>query len=234
MCFNVDECKVMHIGEKNPNFKYHLQGHELSEVKQEKDLGVIISNTLKMSDQCSAASKKANMMLRLITRKFDYKSPELMKRLYLAFVRPHLEYAVQFWSPNYIKDQVMLERIQRRATKQIPSLRNFTYDERLKRLDMFSLQKRRVRGDLIEVFKILNRFENINPESLFQRDPNTITRSNGMKLKGNRCNTLARRSYINNKVVDHWNRLPPSVVSAQSINSFKASLDKYFKDIRFY
>ena len=86
-----------------------MHGHEVSEVKQEKDLGVIISNTLKMSDQCTAASKKANMMLGLISRNFDYKSPEVMKRLYTAFVRPHLEYAVQFWSPNYIKDQQQLE-----------------------------------------------------------------------------------------------------------------------------
>ena len=157
-----------------------------------------------------------------------------MKRLYLAFVRPHLEYTVQFWSPNYIKDQVLLEKIQRRATKQIPALRNLPYDERLKRLDMFSLKKRRIRGDLIEVFKILNGFDNINPDSLFQRDTNTRTRSNGMKLKGNRCNTLVRRSFFNNRVVDPWNRLPPSVVSAQSINSFKSSLDKYFRDIRLY
>ncbi len=78
MSLNVDNCKVMHIGEKNPNFKYQTQGLELSEVKQEKDLGIIISNTLKMSDQCTATSDKANMMLGLISRNVDYKSPELI------------------------------------------------------------------------------------------------------------------------------------------------------------
>ena len=82
-----------------------------------------------------------------------------MKRLYTAFVRPHLEYEVQFWSPNYIKDQNSLERIQRIATKHIPALRNLTYEERLQCLDMFSLNKRRLRGDLMEVFAILNQFD---------------------------------------------------------------------------
>ena len=76
---------------------------------------------------------------------------------FILFVRPHLEYAIQFWSPNYIKDQKWLERIQRRATKLIPTLRNLSYEERLKQLDMFSLHKRRIRGDMIEVFKILNK-----------------------------------------------------------------------------
>ena len=72
----------------------------------------------------------------------------------MAFVRPHLEYAIQFWSPNYIKKQNLLERVQRRVTKLIPTLCNVSYEEQLKQLDMFTLHKRRIRGDMIEVFKI--------------------------------------------------------------------------------
>ena len=79
-----------------------MRDQELDKVKQEKDLGVIINHNLKVSDQCIAASKKANMMLRLISRKFYHKAPDVMKKLYTAFERPHLEYAIQFWSPNYI------------------------------------------------------------------------------------------------------------------------------------
>ena len=234
MSFNIDKCKVMHIGDRNPKFKYKMRNHELCDVKQEKDLGVIISNDLKTSDQCKAASKKANMMLGLISRNITYRSPDVMKKLYTAFVRPHLEYAVQFWSPNYIKDQSLLERVQRRATKQIPSLRSLSYDERLKQLDMFSLEKRRTRGDLIEVFKILNQFDKINPEALFEINSTTITRSNGMKLRGQRCNTVARKAYFNVRVVDLWNSLPSTVVSSVTIDSFKARLDRYFKEIDFY
>ena len=122
-------------------------------------------------------------MVGFLTRNIDHKSPEIIKKLYIAFVRPHLEYAVQFWSPNYIKDQNSLERVQRRATKHIPVLRNLTYEERLKQLDMFPHHKRRTRGDLIEVFKILKQFDKINPEKLFEMNNATVTRGNGATLK---------------------------------------------------
>ena len=83
MCFNTDKCKVMHTGDKNPNFKYKMRDNELDKVKPEKDLGVITNCNLKVSDQCIAVSKKANMMLGLVSRNFDHKAPEVMKKLYL-------------------------------------------------------------------------------------------------------------------------------------------------------
>ena len=112
MSFNTDKYKVMHIGDKNPNFKYKMHDQELDKVKQEKDFGVIINCNLKVNDQCIAASKKANMIIGVISRNFDHKAPKVMKKLYTAFVRPHFEYATQFWSPNYNTDQKLLERVQ--------------------------------------------------------------------------------------------------------------------------
>ena len=85
MSFNTDKCKVMHIGDKNPNFKYTMRAQELDNVKQEKDLVVIINCNLKVSDQCTAASKEAYMMLGLISRKIDHISPEVLKKLYPNF-----------------------------------------------------------------------------------------------------------------------------------------------------
>ena len=88
MSFNIDKCKV--IGDKNPYHKNKTRDQEFDKVKQEKDFRVIINCNLKVSDHFIAASKKAIMMLGLISRNFDHKAPEVMKKLDTAFVRPNL------------------------------------------------------------------------------------------------------------------------------------------------
>ena len=85
-----------------------------------------------------------------------YKEKELIILLYKTIVRPHLEYCIQAWRPYRKKDIDMLERVQRRATKMIPKLRNISYEMRLKECGLTTLETRRLRGDQIEVFKILN------------------------------------------------------------------------------
>ena len=147
----------MHVGQNNIKYNYKLQEIFFFKVTEEKDLGVIVRSDLKCSTQCCVASRKANTILGFIARNFDCKTPEVITRLYTSLVRPHLEYAVQFWSPHYLKDKNKLESVQRRATKLIPSIRNLSYEERLKRLNLFSLSDRRTRGDLIETFKILKK-----------------------------------------------------------------------------
>ena len=191
--FNKDKCKVMHVGFNNIKHDYKLQGENLIKVEEEKDLGVIVKNDLKSGVQCLAASRKANTILGFIARNFQCKNPEVITRLYTSLVRPHLEYAVQFWSPCYLKDESKLESVQRRATKLVPGFRCLTYEERLKRLDMFSLKNRRIRGDLIETFKILKNIDHINHEHFFELSSQLLTRNNGLKIKGQRFNTDLRK-----------------------------------------
>ena len=150
--------------------------------------------------------------------------------LYNIFVRPHLEYAVQFWSPQLAKDQALLEGVQRRATKKIPSLRNKSYEQRLAACDLFSLEKRRRRGDMIQVFKILNKIDNVQEENYFQRNDDPRTRNNGFKLKGKRFQTNVAKHYFTNRVVEDWNRLPKPVVESKNVEMFKNRLDKYYKE----
>ena len=120
----LDKCKIMHIGHKNKNEKYELLGKEIESVQQEKDLGVVITNDLKISNQCIEAVKKAQKLLGYIKRQFRTRNKETILTLYNALVRPHLEYAVQFWSPSLRKDIERLEAVQARATKLIPSIRH--------------------------------------------------------------------------------------------------------------
>ena len=161
MLFNVEKCKVMHIGYNNKKVKYEM-------VDKEKDLGVIMQNDLKWNSQCTKAVKTANRVLGMIRRSFSYLNKDIALHLYKTLVRPHLEYCVQAWRPHLKKDIELMEGVQRRATKLVPSMRNYSYEERLKLFGLTTLETRRIRGDLIEVFKILKGYEDVNAQTFFE------------------------------------------------------------------
>ncbi len=121
-----------------------MNGTKLEGEQCVKDLGVSVASSLKFSQQCKDAAGKANRMLNFINRNISFKSKDVFLPLYTSLVRPHPEYAVQFWEPHHAKDIAKLEAVQRKATKMIKSLRNKPYKERLARLNLFSLEKRRL------------------------------------------------------------------------------------------
>ena len=129
---------------------------------QEKDLGVTFSADMKVSEQCRIAASKGNQVLGLIRRTITYKEKQLIVFLFKAIVRPHLEYCIQAWKPYRKKDIDKLERIQRRATKIIPELRDLSYESHLLQCGLTALETRRLRGDQIEVFKIVNGYEDVD------------------------------------------------------------------------
>ena len=227
MFFNVDKCKVLHIGNRNVQANYTMNGKQLAKVEQEKDLGVVISSDLKPSKQCSEVVKTANKLIGFIGRSFEFRTEEIILNLYNALVRPHLEYCVQCWSPYYKKDIAKLEGVQRRMTKLIPRLRNKPYEERLSELNLFSLTKRRLRGDLIEVFKIIKGIENMDMEKYFTIDTSNITRNNGYKIVGKRFQTNEAKHFFFNRVVNVWNGLPSNVIDCSTTDIFKKRLDVY-------
>ena len=121
----------------------------------------------------------------LIRRTIAYKEKQLVVPLYKAIVRPHLEYCIQAWRPYRKKDIDKLERIQRRATKIIPELRVLSYESRLLQCGLTTQETRRLRGDQVEVFKIVNGYEDVDRNMFFKLKEGSRTRGNKAALVKN-------------------------------------------------
>ena len=229
MLFNFGKCKCLHTGHRNLNVNYKMGDTVLGTTVKEKDLGVTISADMKVSEQCGIAASKGNQILGLIRRNITYKGKKLIIPLYKAIVRPHLEYCIQAWRPYRKKDIDTLERIQRRATKMIPELRDLSYEERLKECGLTTLETRRLRGDQIEVFKILNGYENIDRNMFFSLKKDSRTRGHEVKLVKDQCRLDIRKHSFSQRTINEWNTLSTDCVTASSVNMFKNKVDTYLR-----
>ena len=229
MLFNFGKCKCLHTGHGNLNVNYKMGDTVLGTTVKEKDLGVTISADMKVSEQCGIAASKGNQILGLIRRNITYKGKKLIIPLYKAIVRPHLEYCIQAWRPYHKKDIDTLERIQMRATKMIPELRDLSYEERLKECGLTTLETRRLRGDQIEVFKILNGYENIDRNMFFSLKKDSRTRGHEVKLVKDQCRLDIRKHSFSQRTINEWNKLSTDCVTASSVNMFKNKVDTYLR-----
>ena len=222
--FNSSKCKLMHLGRQNPNRDYTMGATTLATTTSEKDLGVYVDTELTFEKHIETVVNQANRMLGLIRRSYTYLDSQSLLKLYTSLVRPMLEYANAAWTPILRRDQILLENVQRRATKVIPELRDRDYEDRLRALKLPSLYYRRARGDMIEAYKFTHSIYKTEQEPL-QRESNTTTRGHSHKLKKECCKTRTRANFFRHRITNRWNNLWEDVVTAPSLNSFKSRLD---------
>ena len=129
-----------------------MNGSKIEADKEEKDLGVWISSSMKPAKQCSAAANSANFALGQMLRTFHYRKKAHLVPLYKTFVRPKLEFTVSSWNPWQECDIKTLEKVQERFVKQLSDARGSTYEEKAKDAGITTSKKRRRRGDVIETF----------------------------------------------------------------------------------
>ena len=120
--------------------------------------------------------------------------------------------------------------MQRRFSRLIPELRVLDYDERLSRLGLYSLEFRRMRGDLIETYKIMKGIDRVDAGRLFPLVGESSTRGHSLKIRGSRFRTELRRNFFTQRVVNLWNSLPSEAVEAPSLNIFKKKIDSFLKN----
>ena len=226
MSFNVDKCKIMHLGYGNAKYEYELNNTTLSESTGEKDLGVLIDNDLKFSPHIKSIVAKANRMIGLIKISFENIDEDMFKVLYNTLIRPLIEYCVQAWSPYQQKDIILLENVQRRATKLVSKLRNKEYEDRLKDLKLTKLEDRRIRGDMILTYRLLNGKEDLDYRKFFVLSGTRYNlRCHRRKLVRTFEHLNVRRNFFSKRIIEKWNSLTDHEVTAPSTAVFKERYD---------
>jgi hypothetical protein len=230
--FHPDKCGVMRIGKTklaDRSYTMGLDKHKLKAISEEKDIGVIIDDKLTFEKHMSAKINKANSIMGIIRRTYAYLDEESFLLLYKALVRPHMEYANQVWSPHLKKHISAIENVQRRATKLIPGFRDIPYQDRLKRLKLPTLGYRRIRGDMIELFKIMTGKYDTNVTDFINAN-RTDTRGHQYKIYKVHTRLDIRKYSFVHRNVNCWNNLPTKVVEAPSVSAFERRLDKLWLD----
>ena len=208
--FHPKKAKLLKFGRaKKLEREYYFERGKLLPISSdntETDLGVTFDSDLKFEKHIVNKVNKANRLVGLIKRTFQWGILKF-RFLFRGIVRPHLEYATSVWNPTSVKLQNFIENVQRRASKRVHELKNLSYEERLKKLDLPTAY-RRLRGDMIEVFKMLTNnsgYDQSVTTNLLTREGHNRTRGHALKWKMNKSRTSLRKHFFTQRVVKEWN-----------------------------
>ena len=225
--FNLEKCKVLHIGCNNTKYDYKLNSQGLKKITEKCDLRVVFNDSFNFTNQILSAVSKANQKIGWTMRNILSRSGYVITRVYKTLIRPHLEYCTQAWAPVARHGNwsliLKLESVQRKVTRLISDLKDLSYKERLESLGLTTLLERRMRVDLIETFKIINGISKYGKQffNISERTGNLLSRQIS-KTKSTR-----QLDFFSNRVIKYWNKLPTDVKNSTSVNNFKNNLDKF-------
>jgi len=226
---NISKTFVVHLGFNNPLFCYTFNHTIISATDTIRDLGVEIDTGLSFDVHISKLVAKASARVGTLFRGFSTRNPNLLRKAYITYIRPILDYASNVWSPFLLKHIYALEKVQRRFTKRIPALHNLPYAERLATLNLDTLEHRRLKSDLTLYYKILNNLTPWPSDLYFNITPHQcFTRLSELRpdfyITKPLCNTSLFENCFFNRCISCWNNLPNTLINLKNLPLFKHSL----------
>ena len=228
LTLSMPKCCVLHIGTSNIQHTYCILNHDLENVLSQVDLGVTITSNLKPTAHCAVIVSRAYQRSGLIYRAFESRARTFLVKMFCTYVRPILESNSPVWAPYLLGTIDSIEKVQRSFTKRIPGLRNMSYSDRLSALSLEPLEVRRIRADILELFKIVRGVNCLKFEDFFEyKTHNYGLRGHNLQLELRNTISSVRRGSFAFRVVDIWNTLPPEIVSLTTVTSFKRKLSLF-------
>ena len=229
---NIDKCSVVRFSSRSSLLPYdgispyRVNDENIKFVTSQMDLGILVDRSLKFHSHIAKTVRSVGGLMTNLLSSTLCRSVKFMMNLYVSHIRPKIEYACNVWNTGYIGDLKLLEGLQRRWTRSVEGLEDLPYDVRLQQLDLFSLQGRFLRSDLILVWRMVHGKCSINLDSMFSLSPVTVTRGHRYKLLVPRINLEVRRRFFAVRVVNSWNSLSDDTVEAASLEIFKRLLHR--------
>ena len=224
---NFSKCAVLPLGAPEPLLPYQLDGNIIPSVTTERDLGVIVSRDLKTGPDTARRVSAATRLLGAIRRSFARMTPDIFRILFISHVRPILEFGLPATFPLTKGESDLIERVQRRGSKSVSGLREFDYSQRLSCLNLFTMEYRRRRGDLIFARRILRGDMGEELMRFFTFNTSGPTRGHPCKLFKPRRARMNNLLTLSTRVVNDWNRLPAPIIEASTEACFKNLLDEF-------
>ena len=220
------KCNILTLGKHTISNTLLISNQPIPIVDSVKDLGIFVDSDLKFTRHIDDIVSKAKQRSSLIHRCFLSRNPSNLLRAYKTYIRPIVEYASTTWSPTYVYHICLLESVQRNFTKRIPGCCHLAYADRLTKLNLLTLEHRRLIADLVMCFNIIKDNNCLLTEDFFKINPNQNLRGHSLKLSFPVANLNVRKFFFSNRIISIWNSLPSNLVLSPSPTSFKRQLAK--------